>query len=388
MSTRRYGFNRNKRKISIVILFCIVVLFSGIKSYADEQKEKIFIGQFKGNASAIWCGNDALVVSSRESGIEWIDILSNKRIKISSRTFPDKYDYPLNCTPDGKWVLYVDGKSIRVDEKRNKLPEGIDHPIAWEGYVVDLYRYEIATGKKQKFAVIRDEGSFNAVSPDGTKIFLGGRHSLTIPMPEPKWNAVWLRNYEYWIQGRALWLLDSSGIVTSAFVESPNPNGVGIEIFGKNGWAKALEFIPKGGSYDPETWIGDFGVDRANRIYFMWSKFGRHVTTYHRLYRCDVKGRSLFCKKMSDYDIYAFKVLPAGDIVFMEAGGSCIRRLEVGQSEAKCIVEKGGDYDFIRIGAVSPNGQRLAFIRKKVAKSLKGSSSTSQSDLFVINLEN
>jgi hypothetical protein len=361
---------RVKGEILIVFLLSIIALFTSITGYADEkqaattqeQKEEIFIGQFKGDISAKWCGNNALVVSEREYGIEWIDILNKKTIKISSRTFPDDYDYPLNCTPDGKWVVYVDSKSLRAD-KGYKPPNPKDCD---DWGVVDLYRYDVTTGKKQKFAVIRAPGClYEAVSPDGMKILLGERHNSIIKMPNPKWNTVWK-------PVNAIWFLDSSGIAWINF-----KNTVAVEFFGKNGWAKKFELK----QFEYKTF--SLAVDKANRIYLYGVEKGKEKEA---LYRCSIKNKNLSCEKILER-ISDYKVLPNGDIVSSDRTG-CISHITVGQVDRKCIVEKGGDYDFIRIGAVSPDGQRLAFVRQKVGKMERGGHMITQSALFVINLVN
>jgi len=233
----------------------VSVLIINAKGYADEanlsnateQNKEIFIGEYEGNISAKWCGNNALVVNGSKIGIEWIDISSKKTINISSpvivpplelwqkgRSYGD--DYFLNCTPDGKWAIYADRKSSRAD-KGYKPPKPKDCDDCEDWGVVDLYRYEIATGKKQRFAVMRDLGPFDAVSPDGTNIFLGGKHNSSIEMPEPKWNIVWFKNND-WGQSRSQWFLDSTGILSGHVY--PNIS-VGVEYFDKRGWAKLFE---------------------------------------------------------------------------------------------------------------------------------------------------
>lgn len=365
---------KSKKRIAAAFLLSLILLFISIESYAADQNKEIFIGQFKGDVSVVWCGNDALVVSEREHGIDWIDILSRKTIKISLRTFPNNYDYPLNCTPDGKWVVYTDGESGRIDKGYRPPKDSGD--VDWDGGVIDLYRYEVSTAKKQKFAVMRYLGPFNAVSPDGTKIFLGAKHNSAMPMPDPKWDAVWLKKYD-WGQMHAKWFLDSSGVV----IYDNNPNRVGIEFFGKNGWAKMFELTQFRGN------IAVVGVDRENRFYLSDDDIWKGQKS---LYMCAIKNKNLSCKKVIERDrgSISYKVMPSGNIVFVEAGDTCIRRLKVGQAEAKCIVEKGGDHEFIGIEGISPDGKLLAFVKRKVGRAPKGGSFVSQSDLFVINLEN
>jgi hypothetical protein len=105
---------------------------------------------------------------------------------------------------------------------------------------LDVYRYEVSTGKVEKFAARRNRPeSVDVISPDGTKAFIGGRHKTPFEMPEPKWEMRWLKSE--WAHLDPIWLADSSGIVTMIFDERNNVS-LGVEIFGENGWSK--EFIP------------------------------------------------------------------------------------------------------------------------------------------------
>jgi hypothetical protein len=88
------------------------------------------------------------------------------------------------CTPDGEWIVYSDDRSYRAVESD---PE---HSV-----VVDLWRYEFATKRRQRFAVVGGEelGFFNEAvfSPTGLKLYLGRRPVESIEMPEPVWEVVW-----------------------------------------------------------------------------------------------------------------------------------------------------------------------------------------------------
>lgn len=266
-------------------------------------------------------------------------------------------NYVLNCTPDGKWVIYVDRKSGRAD-KGYKSSDDLD----WD--VVDLYRYEVVSGKRQRFAVVRDLQPFDAVSPDGTKIFLGSKHNSTIEMPEPKWDAVWFKNDD-WVQSGAKWFLDSTGVMTQH-----DNRGIGIEFFGKAGWAKMFEV-----QFGERSRIA---VDKYNRLYF------RGVGD---IYRCNIKNRDLSCEKIGQGKSF-YGVSLDGDIVLME-GKDCISYFDLRQSESegRCIAKKGW-YPLIRIEGISPDGKWLAFVRKKITEKKVGRYEITESNLFVIKLTN
>ncbi|MEW6620495.1 MAG: hypothetical protein AB1422_14360 [bacterium] len=378
---------KSKNRLIAILLLSIIILCVNFNSYADEkqisndqeQNKEIFIGRFEDYIFAQWCGNNALVVSGRKIGIEWIDILSKKTIKISSPVIvPPRElwqkgcsygnDYPLNCTSDGRWVIYADRKSSRID-KGYKPPNDSDEPEDWDGGVIDLYRYDVTTGKTQRFAVVRALGPFEAVSPDGTKVFLGGKHNSSIEMPEPKWDVVYFKNYD-WVQSGALWFLDSSGIVMG----QNDPKSVEVEFFGKNGWAKRFEL--KQFEYEPFS----LAVDKANRIYFDGVEKGKKKIA---LYRCSIKNKNLSCEKVLE-QVGNYKVLPNGDIIITETK-DCIKYITLGQGDGKCIAEKG-DATLIGIRGISPDGKWLAFVREK--KIPKGTFFEKESNLYILKLTN
>ena len=109
---------------------------------------------------------------------------------------------------------------------------------------MDLYRYEVATGYRQKFAVVRDFGDSGIVSPDGLKIFLGGRHNSIMEMPDPKWEALWLTDEDILSQFGTRWFADSSGIATMKLNATYS---LIVEFFGENGWTKKFDMEEKNG---------------------------------------------------------------------------------------------------------------------------------------------
>ncbi|MBI5559685.1 MAG: hypothetical protein HY883_00210, partial [Deltaproteobacteria bacterium] len=219
---------------------CVAGKPASLKSEVNIEGEKeILVAKDIGGGLPFgvieWCGNDALLINSDKFGMEWVDLKGN-RVTVSTKNT----DHLIGCTPDGKWVLYADWNSAReYKDKQGRTPENIvDEGPGWHGSVNDLYRYEIATGTRQKFAVVRDD-SGSLVSPDGLKVLLGNRHDWDIEMPEPRWEKVWFTNE--WLADER-WFADSSGIVAEIW---GNGSSLGVEIFGEEGWAK--EFSLKRG---------------------------------------------------------------------------------------------------------------------------------------------
>lgn len=263
-------------------------------------------------------------------------------------------------------------KSIRIDRGRVAPPDGeLEGEVMWQGYIVDLYRYEVSTGKIEKFATRRNRPeSVDVISPDGKKAFLGGTHNTPFKMPEPAWEMRWLKSE--WAHLDPVWLADSSGIVTMIFDERSNVS-LGVEIFGENGWSK--EFIP-GRDLDIKGPLGNAMAIKDKTISLgTWDsysegKMGRGRDYY---YICDIKQSGLNCREILEFDLkfphIRDAVLPNGDIIYKESEDKCIRRFSQSKVRTECILDgpdMGGFY------GISPDGTRIAYWRN-LKKPDKGS---------------
>ncbi|MBI5902119.1 MAG: hypothetical protein HZB84_01370 [Deltaproteobacteria bacterium] len=350
---------------------------------AKTKKERLVARDIGFGFSRVsWCGNDKFLIYGYTRGLNLLDLATRKWTIIST---DGAKKYPLNCTRDGKWVLYVDRKSWRIDRGRIEPPEGeLEGEAMWQGYVVDLYRYEVATGKVEKFATRRDRPeSADVVSPDGAKAFLGGRHDTPFEMPEPKWEVRWLDSE--WTHLKPTWLADSSGIVTMVYDEMSNAS-LGVEIFGENGWSRV--FIPgrdlgiKGRPGNP--------IAIKNKTFFLRSvesyselKMGRLMgRNRYYFYTCDIKQGGLDCKEILEFDLkftdISYAVLPDGDIVYRESDDWCIRRFSQSRAKTECIVD-GADLGWFY--GLSPDGSRIVY-RRSGKKENKGASS----DLYIMEI--
>lgn len=366
----------------VVVLLGVLIFFSSISNiyalenqshenaYNKSKKETLVARDIGFGFSKIrWCGNDRLLLYGYEKGIKLLDLATGKWTIVST---DGTRDYPLNCSPDGKWVIYVDWKSIRTDMGRVAVDDDEkEGEVEWQGDVKDLYRYDVSTGKAEKFATRRDRPeSADVVSPDGTKAFLGGMHDTPFEMPEPKWEMRWLKSE--WAHLDPIWLADSSGIVTEVFDDRSNVS-LGVEIFGDNGWSK--EFIPGRDLYIKGR-LGDAIATKNKTIYLRsgesYSERQMGRVRYY-FYTCDIKQSGLNCKEILEFDLrhtdIRFAVLPDGDMVYKESDDKCIRRFSQSRAKTECILDgsdMGGFY------GVSPDGRRIAYWRdlKKPDKSL------------------
>ena len=328
-----------------------------------QGKKELLVAKDIGRGSDVhpvfWCGNDAIVVYNEEMGIGLIKIPSGERVNVSHNAL----DYPFNCSPDGKWVVYMDRASTRLDKADRVMTAedyGFDPELdvwpVWEGYVADLYRFDVATGKKQRFAVVRSEvPAWEVVSPDGTKAFLGGRHNSSIDMPEPWWEPLWFsaddpKDWD-WNQTEARWLKDSSGVVR------PGHNKLYVELFGKGGWAKRLAVRP-----EAKDSMFALSVDKNGGIYFLVSEGPEPQLGRFLMYRCKIEDKELSCQVVLNRNSYiiSYDILPEGDIIFTESDDNCIRRISPKHIKAECVA--GGRYhaEIFMIG-ISPDGKWLAY---------------------------
>jgi hypothetical protein len=327
-----------------------------------------------------WCGDDALLFRVGDIGIVLIDFATKKRIIVS--TDPD--DWPVNCTPDGEWVVYK--KQIFIPNPTYDEYDGPDeNPYQSKIPVQEVYRYEVATGNRQRFAATGGMGSSTAwVSPDGKKISLRPWYRSVKPEGGPWLDAVWFSSKK-WNPGEYAWFQDSSGM--AAYLGGPDD--IGVEFFGDGGWTGAFEL------WGPGIGVSSLKVDRENRIYItrtqgavdMETGIVPLLTGKNLLLRCSVESRQLVCEEiLARGNLGPYEILPDGDILFELIYGKCIRRASPGGTDDECVLDSdhaGGTYNDIGLIGVSPDGKRLAFMRFK-GRIMKDD--PFRYDLFLINI--
>ncbi|MBI1911212.1 MAG: hypothetical protein HYS21_04360 [Deltaproteobacteria bacterium] len=385
MSSCRY------KMIPLIIFLSLSVFFSSVlnsaalenqspNSNVTAKKERLVARDIGFEVASVrWCGNDRLLIYG-DKGLRLLDLKGQWTFVSTKQT-----DYPLNCSPDGEWVIYVDRKSWRIDRGRVAPPDDeIEGESEWQGFVEDLVRYEVATGKRQVFAIVRDRPNLlDIVSPDGVKAFIGGRHNTPFKMREPKWGMRWLKNE--WVHFDPVWFADSSGIVTMVSDEKKNMS-LGVEIFGENGWSR--DFIP-GRDFDIKGRLGDAIAIKNKTISLLTVesysevKMGREMgRNRYFFYACDIKRSGLNCKEILEFDLrytdIRYAVLPDGDIVYKESDDKCIRRFSQSRAKAECI---SGGPNMGRFYGLSPDGSRIVYERYE-KKENKGTSY----DLYIMEI--
>ena len=382
-----------------VLLFGMVLLFtafggclrgpsSGERAIKIKGAQEILVAEDVGRGGEVWpprwCGNNALLYSGEQIGIEKINFITKERVRVSDR----HQDSVLGCSPDGKWALY-ESHHILKTEKMGDLTydEYLDNREKVGLNSTYIYRHDVSTGNKERVGVAGfDEGGpYDAISPDGTKVLLGNKHILNTEAYVPEWEPVWF-SIDWWERYETRWFSDSSGVVHY----NHNPNSICVEFFGEDGWGKCFEL-----DLESKDNIGGFMLDNKDRIYFslidkeyMVPNPGPNPTL--TVYGCEINGRGLECEVMDRErktgDPLAF--LPDGDLILR---GDCILRAGSWQSEGECVVDRFyGDVEYSRVSfvGISPDGRWLAFHRKLRGQMLPSGRAAYQTDLFVIDIKN
>ncbi len=377
-------------------LLIVVSAYAAEKPELNSNKERagneVLVASFIDNEeigdTPSWCGNDGFMFRG-----DLISLKGNKGHVIRKN---EKF---YGCTPDGKWVLYEDesGKREYKDIWGTVPGKIIDDPYTWSTSVVDLYRYEVDTGARQKFAVVPELSRAEA-SPDSSKVFFTSSPEIIMDMPKPEWKVVWPVNEKVSKTWHIIyWLKDSSGVV-SEIHKGGRVLGFSVEFFGEEGRTKAYSLEQLGLPPGLDGYFRLLGVDKNNRIYFLINKMN-YDTDIDRNYvfRCNIKGQAISCEAQGAFDANRYIsspiVLPCGEIIFSKyiEPNDCIWRLRfgVGENKARCIVNKryGSDsYDNIRLKNISPDGKRIVFFRTKELKKTKGKDVKYKVDIFVKDL--
>jgi len=315
-------------------------------------------------AAPVWCGPHIVVVSGGRTGLRWID-LSTRKTTVINRTGGE-----IACSPDGRWIVYVEPKSSRMVDIDPHSPRW--DPAVGTMAVRDFWRYGLEDGRRERFAVAAGGGQW---SPDGTRLlFYSVKPRTTVTNTLPLWSLVYSR--QQWPPGagfEAAWLEDSRHILILSgrqfYAESVDP---GEPI-------RRLQATMAAG-------LG-LRVDRLNRVYLLSGE--QRPAGRRELLRCRIEDETIVCEPLVSRagSIVAFDVTSDGDtIVFSERGSDCLSLWRRSTNDARCVVygtEKSGF-------KISPDGSRLAFGRERrhERKVLEPgfASLAGRTDLFVIDV--
>lgn len=276
-------------------------------------KNEVLVAKDVSNVRPFWCGRKAILVYSTESkGVFYYDLKSGKKVNIANWR-----NTPLVCTPDGEWIIYADKYSYRRDA--GSLTEA----------VVDLWRYEIKTGRNQKFA-IADDGYIGSVRgllsvKNGFNIYLGREPVERIKMPEPRWEVMWSQRKS----PGDVWFEDGSANIGAYMDFDRRRYVLEVEVLGPE-----RRFF---GLYPPFRSFFPFLADNKNRVYIKIDE-KKEI----RIERCalDLIKESISCRPVLRNMGYirGFDLFPDNEtIVFTRNNDRCVRFMRIGEKKAACL---------------------------------------------------
>lgn len=281
------------------------------------------------NMRPIWCGNSLFFASSRGLYSAKPDINKTQ----TSRVLSSAYLLPTGCSHDGRWLIYLDKRSVRWD--KGNLERG----------VVDVWRYRLRDGVRQKFAIVEDGGPSAIPAPNKDAVFIGKPPKTIHKMPEPIWEIITTKD-EHFSSG-AIWMRDSGAVATAwrtkLIVENIADGSVAYADLG-NLYRKIWKTISLS----------------SNEILVLAEPPGKgpgkRVTVI-------AKCQSFLPSKCVDYvglefNATDFDISANADVYFTSGALKCIAKMTRKGEPPKCVYSGGGDNL-----AVSPNGVWLAFTR-------------------------
>ncbi len=336
------------------------------------------IGKDGFSSLPIWCGNNSLIFySGKNIGMLVVNFITKKSVHIKK----GGNNRPLNCTSDGRFVIYT--RFHIIDLPMEKYLSLETYPI----YTWHLYRYDITTEKEERLGTtdLGEGGWFEAISPDASRVLFGKYQFPSEDKIPAGLEGLWF-TYDWEIHG-ARWFPDSSGIIKShSFLPE-----LCVELFGIDGFAKCFDL--KMGLEFEDRFFG-FMTDKENRIYFHTSK-GQFTTpeTIYSINRCEIKNKKLYCKEMvkrkGSFNKYNF--LPNGDLIYSNQNeGECIRSLTPWEAEGDCLIgTKSGEteYSGVWLQGVSPDGKWLLYTRSYPANRPNIHDVYHKYDLFAVELK-
>lgn len=351
---------RTYKKISgRILLFGLAFLFivfgcKTLEVQPDESSVKIkavnerLIARNVSNIPPIWCGSDLVYVSPRGEVGYLYDIKSGQKQEVKT-----SYAFMMGCSPDGKWLVYLEKKDVKYDQEGGTA-------------LIDAWRYEIATGEHQRFAVMDDDSP--VFSPAGDRLFMGSKTSVDIEMPEPKWELFWSTEKK---TNSYVWLNESVVIGGTVYPRKNNDRTV-VEVLEPE--RKTFYLKPPPGIESATVWF----ADGKNRFYIN--------ADYERLLRCtlNIEGESMECEVVLEdaRDIHiaiASSLLGEETLIFTRMGGKCVMAKRFDEDEADCIIAT--EHESGNFAVTSPDDEHLAYTVYR-----KSASGRFVQDMYIVDL--
>ncbi len=330
--------------VAFSLLGCAEVNELTKKPKNKETGEEILLGRNILNEKPLWCGKNNTLVYHTEVGLFTYDVKSGEKVKVGNG-----YQKPIACTPDGKWLIYMNKSSGRYDKLDNSRSNS------------DLWRYEFKTGRNEKFLIVDESYTLSArgaiFSPKGSKLYFADKPSTTLEMPEPKWEVVWLERES---AGR-VWFKKPLALIGDG-VGRYQDGALVIDVISPY----KKQFVMDAGFYGAYTLM----IDAQERIYMRTAddNFGRGW----QIVRCsvDVDKVAISCESIfkdimaEGHPSFGFEITKDGDFaVIAKQDDNCVRLRRIGESGGRCITR-----DDRTVGtnvSISPDEKWLVFDRSR-----------------------
>lgn len=386
----------NFYKLMLVAILLALTACAGVEQRPEVSSwskikagKEILLARNINNALPIWCGEgNAMIYEYYEGGLFFHDLDTGKKLKLGG---PEAS--PVACTPDGEWIIYADSRNFQ-------WADDDDHN---QGVVEGLWRYNIATGRKETFIIVgSSENNFGVQKLDtgGYRLYPGEKPLKQIEMPEPKWEVAWSLDKKI---GGKLWFNDHSAVI----------GNYNIGIYqGRKEWREVLEievFKPEKELltlYPRSMRFYPIVMDRMNRLYIQRRDSKGYGTIMERCV-IDLKAKTLSCVPVlgvsrlvdgiesmcprcleiplkENRSIDGFDVLSDNEtMLYTRSWDTCVHIKRAGVQERECFTTM--DHETASLLSISPD-ERWAVFTVHGNVHWEDSSLYGQIDLYAVEL--
>ena len=374
------GFKRNSTlKIMIVLLLLSFSACAGAEQKPEDTVSVKIRGIYErlvqsglSKIPPIWCGPDTIVYRTKKfskegQGAFLYNLITEKRLRLGGRNY-----FPAACTPDGKWIIYANKTSYRWAER----------DIYQKGETKELWRYEFATKRREKFLIVENNKLPIGVEQQGDRyrLYPGKKPQIQINMPEPKWEIVWSLDKKT----RNFFLFNDYSAAVGLYRDYEKRRIIfEVELFRPVRKIVSL--------YQPYKSFSFLFSDSKNRIYL---KVYGDENSRGDIERCKInlEKNTISCSTVLDLTrtgkphvtgIDIFK--DAETIAYMQFADSCTFIKRIGDKEPECLTEtthySGGEV------FISPDERWIAITPfRKIGEDDESGSDIADIDLHVIEI--
>lgn len=383
-------------KIMIVLLMLTLSACAGVERGPEETAigkirggREILVARNINNTLPVWCGEgNAMIYEYYEEGLFFHDLDTGKKLKLGGAEAS-----PVACTPDGEWIIYADSSNFHWTDDN-------DHN---QGVVKELWRYNIATGKKETFLIVdgsRNNFGVEKLESGGYRLYPGEKPLKQIEMPKPKWEVVWSLEKKV---GGELWFSDFSAIIgnhTISIGQGSEQWREVLEIEVLKPERKIITLYPRSMRFYPKV------MDRMNRLYIQRRDSKGYGTIIERC-TVDLESETLSCVPVlrvsrlvdgiesmcprcleiplkENRSIDGFDLLSDNEtMLYTRSWDTCVHIKRAGGDERECFTTM--DHETASLLSISPD-ERWAVFTVHGNVHWEGSSLYGQIDLYAVEL--